>query len=115
LVEGKCIALDRTTGERVEGLLHARLANTVSRVTQRREGVVVTFKRYLEPQTLSGPAASVVRLIADLSIANVRALLQATGQEFDLSMLRVLERERIIDLFLPEDIALSAFATEDGR
>jgi tetratricopeptide (TPR) repeat protein len=114
-VAGRCLKLDGTAGGQARAHLRVRLANTVSRVMGRQEGVVVTFKRYLEPQTLSGAAASAVRTISDLYNADIRGLPCAAAQDFDMSLLRELERERIVDLFLPEDVSVSAFTNSEGR
>jgi len=98
-VAGKSINLDGSVGERLTARLRVRLANPVSQVNGTDDGIVVTFKRYLEPQLLSGSAAGAVRSIANLT--------DAPAQDFDISVLRELERERIVDLYLSEDIDLA--------
>jgi hypothetical protein len=82
-------------------------------VSQRGDDVVVAFKRYLKPRMLVGTAANLVRLIADGSPAEVRDMLAAAGRNSDLSLLRALERDRSIELFLPEDVSLAAFTGEE--
>jgi tetratricopeptide (TPR) repeat protein len=105
-VSGKSVNLDGNAGQRATDRLRVRLANPVSQVKGTDDGVFVTFKRYLEPQILSGAAADAARSIANLT--------DAPAQDFDISVLRELERERIVDLFLPEDISAADFAKDEG-
>jgi tetratricopeptide (TPR) repeat protein len=112
-IEGRPAKLDRRALEQLELRLCVRLGSIVSRVSQRGDDVVVAFKRYLKPRMLVGTAANLVRLIADGSPAEVRDMLAAAGRNSDLSLLRALERDRIIELFLPEDVSLAAFTGEE--
>jgi hypothetical protein len=98
-VTGKSINLDGSVGERLNASLRVRLANAVSQVKGAGDGVAVSFKRYLEPRLLSGSVAAAIRSVADLR--------DAPAQDYDISVLRALERERIVDLYLNENIALS--------
>lgn len=97
-VTGKSINLDGSVGERLSASLRVRLANAVSQVKGAGDGVAVSFKRYLEPRLLSGSIAAAIRSVA--------ALRDARAQDYDISVLRALERERIVDLYLNKDIAL---------
>jgi len=113
-IEGRRIELDRMTCAWLERRLYVRLASIVSRVSQQKGQVVIVFKRYLPPRTLSGPAANLVRLIADLSPAEIRVARLVTRGKFNLSLLRALERDRIVELFLPKDVSIAALTGEEG-
>ena len=104
-VAGKNINLGESLRKRLSARLRVRLANPVSNFKQTGDGIVVTFKRYLEPHLLLGTAADTVRDIANLS--------DAPAGDFDISVVRSLERERIVDLYLPENIDLATLAKDE--
>ncbi len=107
-VASNCISLGGAAGEQARARLQVRLASIVSNIIEGRDGVGVTFKRYLEPQKLSGKAADALRLIGGLSEGDLRDSPSTDSSNFDMSLLRQLERERIVDIFLPEDITVAA-------
>jgi tetratricopeptide (TPR) repeat protein len=98
-VAGQSINLDGSAGERLNASLRVRLANPVSQVKVTDGGAVVNFKRYLEPRLLSGSIAAAVRCIATLT--------DIPAQDFDISVLRALERQRIVELYLSENVDLA--------
>jgi hypothetical protein len=105
-IAGNTINLKDGIGEWGTARLRVRLANPVSQVKRTGDGIIVTFKRYLEPQLLTGSAGDVVIAIANHT--------EATAQDFDISILRALERARILDLYLDKEIDLATLEKGKG-
>jgi hypothetical protein len=96
----------------LESLLRVRLGSAVDRLILEPNVAVVTFKRYRDFQELSGFARHLLGSIqtADMAIDELRSHLPKGSAACDLACLRMLEHERIIELFLPE-LAVSDLVT----
>jgi tetratricopeptide (TPR) repeat protein len=107
IFKGRPVSL---SGEQLSARLHARLASTVSRVFEAGDGVVVAFKRYLKPRPFNGRAAAIVRAFSKAESWDLSSLYRETGANDDLPLLRTMEKQRVIDLFLPEETLVSEVA-----
>jgi tetratricopeptide (TPR) repeat protein len=105
VMDGEPLDLDDVARRRLEGMLRLRLGSAVHHVRFEPQGVLVAFKRYNEPQRLTGVAADVVASVRDAESDAEEACRAWPGDGASLMpLLRELERDRIIELYLPADV-----------
>lgn len=97
----------------LERLLRARLSPAVSMVHPRKSAIDVAFKRYKPARRFVGPQARLLTRVAKGRQIEIGPLPASTGGKPTLFWLRQLERERAIELFLPEELSFSFFADEE--
>lgn len=110
-LDGRVIELDGGLRERLEERLRVRLGDAVERLDLDPAGAVVSFRRYRDPQRLTGLAASILGLLAGAapSLADVRAALGAVTP-----ILRALERDRIVKMTLPDEVTFASLGQIPG-
>jgi tetratricopeptide (TPR) repeat protein len=103
VIDGRNVNLNALRNH-LESHLRVRLGSAVDRLIPGADATVVTFKRYHDFQEVSGLALYLLGLIqtADRTIEELRSKLPEGSAGSELSCLRMLERERIIELSLPE-------------
>jgi hypothetical protein len=102
LFDGKLVRLGPESRARLEGQLRVRLSNIVAELTSVESGVIVGFKRYFRPKLVRSPLAAILpHLEAQPTVESIASNLKAV--DFDvLSALRMLEKSRVVELFLNE-------------
>ena len=103
--------------ERLERALRVRLGTAVARLMHESEGTFVEFKRYRDPQRFGGAAGRVLDQIKEGArpVADVLSALPISAEGYALPLLRSLERERIVDLFLPDHLSVATLIKDEGR
>jgi tetratricopeptide (TPR) repeat protein len=96
-IDGREISLGQADAEPIRCQIRVRLGNAVARVERDPAGDACFFKRYRPPRRLSSPASAVVRQLG----AEDRAV--PDGARIEL--LRELERDRIVEIRLPDDLS----------
>ena len=109
VVNGQVLYLDEVARQRLESFLRVRICTAVRQVQSDQEGVLVQFRRYRGPQRVTDAAGEVLTKLAaaDLTIAECRAL--SGLSESVISLVRSLERDRIVEIHLPADVTLDSW------
>lgn len=93
----RVLELDGRTRDDLEALLRVRVGSAVAHVSHEDAHATVRFRRYREPRRVGRESSELLRELAGREVT-VAAL------DAQFSLLRELERERIVELFLPDPL-----------
>ena len=111
----RVVELDDELRNTLEARHYVRLGRAVASVSPDDTGVIVRFRRYREPATLSGAAGRVASTLAvETTVESLRSRLASEGIDLPTATLRQLESQRVVELRLPSE-AMAAVGADLSR